>query len=131
VDRLALPGFLGHRGDPGECGDGIGPGERFPAVAPSGEDLTSVDRAGPWEGSKDVTIRVRRGFAVLTKTRAGTASRRDVRAALEEAGLLPVLETEIPLREGIAGSERTTPAALDASTQSAPNSPPALARVAR
>jgi chromosome partitioning protein len=55
-----------------------------------------------------------RGFALLAKTRAGTASRRDVRSALEEAGMLPVLENEIPLREGIAGAEGTTPPHLDA-----------------
>jgi chromosome partitioning protein len=55
-----------------------------------------------------------RGFALLTKTRANTTSRRDVRAALEEAGMLPVLTTEIPLREAIAGAEGTTPGNLDA-----------------
>ena len=55
-----------------------------------------------------------RGFALLTKTRANTTSRRDVRAALEEAGMLPVLATEIPLREAIAGAEGTTPSELDA-----------------
>lgn len=55
-----------------------------------------------------------RGFALLAKTRAGTASRRDVRAALEAAGLLPVLDSEIPLRETIAGAEGTTPPHLDA-----------------
>lgn len=55
-----------------------------------------------------------RGFALLAKTRAGTASRRDVRAALEEAGLLPVLDSEVPLRENIAGAEGTTPVNLDA-----------------
>jgi len=55
-----------------------------------------------------------RAFALLAKTRAGTASRRDVRAALEEAGLLPVLTTEVPLREIIAGAEGTVPTTLDA-----------------
>jgi len=55
-----------------------------------------------------------RGFALLTKTRANTTSRRDVRAALEEAGMLLVLTTEIPLREAIAGAEGTTPGDLDA-----------------
>jgi chromosome partitioning protein len=55
-----------------------------------------------------------RGFALLTKTRANTASRRDVRAALAETAILPVLETEIPLREAIAGAEGTTPASLEA-----------------
>jgi len=55
-----------------------------------------------------------RGFALLTKTRANTTSRRDVRAALEETGMLSVLTTEIPLREAIAGAEGTTPPGLDA-----------------
>ncbi len=55
-----------------------------------------------------------RGFALLTKTRANTTSRRDVRAALEETGMLPVLTTEIPLREAVAGAEGTTPTSLDA-----------------
>jgi chromosome partitioning protein len=55
-----------------------------------------------------------RAFALLTKTRANTQSRRDVRAALEETGLLPVLATEVPLREAIAGAEGTTPASLEA-----------------
>ncbi len=50
-----------------------------------------------------------RGVALLTKTRAGTASRRDVRAALIEVGLLPVADVEIPLREAIAGAEGTVP----------------------
>ena len=54
-----------------------------------------------------------RGFTLLTKTRSNTASRRDVRAALEETGLLPVLSTEVPLREAIAGAEGTVPATLD------------------
>jgi len=52
-------------------------------------------------------------YAVLTKTRASTRSRRDVRAALEEAGLLPVLATEIPLREAIGSAEGTTPSPAD------------------
>jgi len=55
-----------------------------------------------------------RGFALLTKTRANTTSRRDVRTALEAAGMLPVLASEIPLREAIAGAEGTTPTDLDA-----------------
>lgn len=55
-----------------------------------------------------------RGFALLTKTRANTTSRRDVRTALEAAGMLPVLTSEIPLREAIAGAEGTTPTDLDA-----------------
>lgn len=55
-----------------------------------------------------------RGFALLTKTRANTTSRRDVRMALEAAGMLPVLASEIPLREAIAGAEGTTPTDLDA-----------------
>jgi chromosome partitioning protein len=58
-----------------------------------------------------------RGFVLLTKTRANTASRRDVRAALDETNMLPVLDTEIPLREAIAGAEGTTPAHLDAYEQ--------------
>lgn len=58
-----------------------------------------------------------RGFVLLTKTRANTASRRDVRAALDETDMLPVLATEIPLREAIAGAEGTTPAYLDAYEQ--------------
>lgn len=55
-----------------------------------------------------------RGFALLAKTRANTTSRRDVRAALEDAGLLTVLAAEVPLRESIAGAEGTAPADLDA-----------------
>lgn len=55
-----------------------------------------------------------RGYALLTKTRANTASRRDVRGALVETGMLPVLTTEVPLRESIAGAEGTTPSGLDA-----------------
>jgi chromosome partitioning protein len=53
-------------------------------------------------------------FTLMTKTRSNTASRRDVRAALESAGLLPVLATEVPLRESIAGAEGTLPASLEA-----------------
>jgi len=52
-------------------------------------------------------------FTLMTKTRSNTASRRDVRSALEDAGLLPVLEAEIPLRESIAGAEGTVPTNLD------------------
>jgi chromosome partitioning protein len=55
-----------------------------------------------------------RGYTLLTKTRSNTASRRDVRAALDETALLPVLSTEISLREAIAGAEGTVPATLDA-----------------
>jgi chromosome partitioning protein len=55
-----------------------------------------------------------RAFAVLTKTRAGTQSRRDVRQALEEADLLPLLDAEVPLREVIGGAEGTAPDDLDA-----------------
>lgn len=51
-----------------------------------------------------------RGVVLLTKTRSGTASRREVRAALVEHGVLPVLEVEVPLRESIAAAEGTTPA---------------------
>lgn len=57
------------------------------------------------------------GFALLTKTRANTASRRDVRAALADAGMLPLLDAEIPLREAIAGAEGTLPPSLDAYSQ--------------
>jgi chromosome partitioning protein len=55
-----------------------------------------------------------RTFALLTKTRANTNSKRDVRGALEEVALLPVLAAEVPLRENIAGAEGTRPAHLDA-----------------
>ena len=55
-----------------------------------------------------------RGYTLLTKTRSNTASRRDVRAALDETALLPVLSTEISLWEAIAGAEGTVPATLDA-----------------
>jgi chromosome partitioning protein len=55
-----------------------------------------------------------RGFALLTKTRLGTQSRKDVRQALVEAELIPVLDAEVPLRESLAGAEGTTPASLDA-----------------
>ncbi|HAN47658.1 MAG TPA: chromosome partitioning protein ParA [Nitrospira sp.] len=57
------------------------------------------------------------GFALLTKTRANTASRRDVRAAIADAGMLPLLDAEIPLREAIAGAEGTLPTSLDAYSQ--------------
>lgn len=50
-----------------------------------------------------------RGCVLLTRTRANTNSRRDVRAALENAGLLPVLTAEVALREAIAAAEGTTP----------------------
>lgn len=53
-------------------------------------------------------------FAVLTKTRAGTQSRRDVRQGLEETQLIPVLDAEVPLREALAGAEGTAPVDLDA-----------------
>jgi chromosome partitioning protein len=53
-------------------------------------------------------------FVVLTKTRANTQSRRDVRQALDEAALLPVLDAEVPLREAIGGAEGTAPDDLDA-----------------
>jgi chromosome partitioning protein len=50
-----------------------------------------------------------RGFVLLTRTRANTNSRRDVRSALENSELLPVLTTEVALREAIAAAEGTTP----------------------
>jgi chromosome partitioning protein len=65
------------------------------------------------EAAQAVNLELR-GYALLTKTRANTASRRDVRGALEETGMLPVLTTEVPLREAIAGAEGTTPSGLDA-----------------
>jgi chromosome partitioning protein len=55
-----------------------------------------------------------RAFAVLTKTRSGTQSRKDVRQGLEEADLIPVLDAEVPLREAIGGAEGTAPTDLDA-----------------
>jgi chromosome partitioning protein len=54
-----------------------------------------------------------RAATLLTKTRATTISRRDVRQGLESDGRLPVLQTEVPLRESIAGAEGTTPASLE------------------
>lgn len=52
--------------------------------------------------------------ALLTKTRAGTNSRTEVRAALTEVGMIPVADVEIPLREAIAGAEGTKPSDLSA-----------------
>lgn len=55
-----------------------------------------------------------RGFVLLTKTRGGTRSKRDVRVALADNGLLPLLASEVPLLEQIAGAEGTTPDDLGA-----------------
>src|SRR5512135_2033607 len=64
------------------------------------------------ESAQGITPHLR-GFTLITKARAGTVSRRDVRAALEETNLLPVLRTDVPLRESIGAAEGTVPAALD------------------
>lgn len=53
-------------------------------------------------------------FTLITRSRAGTSSRREVREALESLNLMPVLKAEVPLREAIAGAEGTFPTDLDA-----------------
>src|SRR6185369_7188098 len=53
-----LAGFLGHRGDAGERGDGLGTVVGLPAVAPLGEHLGSVDLTGPWQRCEDLTVRM-------------------------------------------------------------------------
>lgn len=53
-----------------------------------------------------------RPLALMTKTRAGTNSRLEVRAALEEVATIPVSSVEVPLREALAGAEGTTPRRL-------------------
>lgn len=55
-----------------------------------------------------------RAFAVLTKTRAGTKSLKEIRHDLVAEDLIPVLDAEVPLRESIGGAEGTAPDDLDA-----------------
>jgi chromosome partitioning protein len=64
------------------------------------------------EAAQDINPKLR-GFSLITKARAGTVSRRDVRAALQETDLLPVLLSEVPLRESIGAAEGTVPADIE------------------
>lgn len=65
------------------------------------------------EAAKGMNVGLQ-AFTLLTKTRSNTSARRDVRSALVDAALLPVLDAEIPLRESIGGAEGTRPASLEA-----------------
>ena len=58
VHGSVFAGFLGHGGDAGERGDGVGAVVGLAAVAPLGEYLGGVDLTRPWQRREDLAVRV-------------------------------------------------------------------------
>lgn len=77
-------------------------------MSPSSNDLLQLNKSlvaaaqiGAHRNDLDLAI-------LLVRVRAGTNSRTEIREAIEQRGL-PVLATEIPLKEGYAGAAGTVP----------------------